>query len=114
MRQRRNNPRRGRRTAGTLEIRLTVDEAAAIRADAARWARHCAGRAEEARSVAQYGAMTHWTREYRRATMQCRILGDRIHSGGVAEPAATPEPDQPVTRIPARPGARVPSPEEAA
>lgn len=114
MRQRRGNPRRGRRAAGTLEIRLTVDEAAAIRADAARWARHCAGRAEEARAVAQYGAMTHWTREYRRATTQCRILGDRIRRVGLNVTSAQRQPDRTVARLPARPAAPVSSPEEAA
>jgi hypothetical protein len=63
----RGKRRMDRRVAGTLDGNLTVKEAMAIRADEARLAAQCANRAEHARALAQYGAMRHWTREYRRA-----------------------------------------------
>jgi hypothetical protein len=57
---------------------VTVDQAPAMRANQARLAAHYAQRAEEARAAGQYGAMRHWLHEYRRATMHCRLLGERI------------------------------------
>jgi hypothetical protein len=110
MRQRRGNPRRGRLAPERLEGSLTVDEAVAIRADEATWAKCCARRAEQARAVAQYGAMAHWTREYRRAATHCRMLGDRIRRVGVNVTAAQRQPDATVAHLPAP----ISSPEEAA
>jgi hypothetical protein len=78
MRQLRGHQRMGRRVAGILDGNLTVQEAREIRADEARLAAQCADRAEHARAIAKYGAMRHWILEYRHATMQCRVLGERI------------------------------------
>lgn len=104
----------GRRVAGTFDGNLTVQEAMAIRADEARLAAHCAKRAEQARAVAQYGAMRHWTQEYRRATTQCRVLGERIRrmSGGPQATGARHDPT--VASLTPRPSAGVPSAGEAA
>jgi hypothetical protein len=110
MRQRRGNSRPGRRAAGTLEGSLTAEEAVAIRADEARWAGHCARRAEQARADARYAAMTHWTREYRRAATRCRILGDRIRGVATDVPAPQRQPGRTVAHLPAP----ISSPEEAA
>jgi hypothetical protein len=114
MRQLRGNRRMGLRVADTLGGNLTVQEARAVRADEARLAAHCANRAEQARAVAQYGAMRHWTREYRRATTQCRALGERIRrvSGG---PQATGDPhESTVAPLKPRPTAGLRSAGEAA
>jgi hypothetical protein len=66
---------------------LTVEQASALRADQARLAAHYAERVEQARAAAQYGAMRHWLYAYRRASLQCRLLGELIH-GQRAEPPA--------------------------
>jgi hypothetical protein len=97
----------GLRVAGTLDADLTVQEARAVRADEARLAAHCANRAEQARAVAQYGAMRHWTQEYRRATTQCRVLGERIRrvsgdprqSGARHDPTVAPLRPQPTAAV---------------
>ena len=57
---------------------LTVEQAMAARADHARLAAHYADRVEQARAAGQYRSMWHWMHEYRRATMRCRLLGERI------------------------------------
>jgi hypothetical protein len=114
MRQLRGNRRMGRRVAGTLDGNLTVKEAMAIRADEARLAAHCANWAEQARAVAQYGAMWHWTREYRRATTQCRVLGERIRRVSGAPQATRARHDPPVAPLTPRPAAGIPSAGEAA
>lgn len=104
MRQLGGNRRMGRRVTGPLDGNLTVKEALAIRAGQARLAAHCANLAEQARAVAQYGAMRHWTREYRRATTQCRVLGERIRrvSGGPQATEARHDPTvAPLTPLPA-------------
>ena len=114
MRQLRGNRTMGQRVADALDGNLTVHEARAIRAEEARLAAHCANRAEQARAVAQYGAMRHWTQEYRRATTQCRVLGERIRrvSGG---PQATRAQDDPtVAALRPRPAAGLRSAGEAA
>ena len=98
----------GRRVAGTLDGHLTVREAMTIRADQAKLADHCADRAEQARAVAQYGAMRHWTSEYRRATTQCRVLGERSRRLSAARHDAT------VTHVTPRPDPGVRSAGEAA
>jgi hypothetical protein len=114
MRQLRGSRRMGLRVADTLDGGLTIQEARAVRADEARLAAHCANRAEKARAVAQYGAMRHWTQEYRRATMQCRVLGERIRrvSDGPQPTGARHEPT--VALLRPRPTARVRSAGEAA
>ena len=114
MRQLRGNRRMGQRGAGALDGNLTLQEARAIRAEEARLAAHCANRAEEARAVTQYGAMRHWTREYRRATTQCRVLGERIRrvSGGPRATEARHDPT--VAPLTPRPAAGVRSAGEAA
>ena len=104
MRQLRANRVMGRHVTGTLDGNLTVKEAMAIRAGQASLAADCANLAEQARAVAQYGAMRHWTREYRRATTQCRVLGERIRrvSGGPQATEARHDPTvAPLTPLPA-------------
>jgi hypothetical protein len=61
-----------------LEGDRTVDQALAMRDDQARLAERCAERVERARRAGRYGAMLRWTDEYRRAAMQCRVLGEQI------------------------------------
>jgi hypothetical protein len=114
MRQLRGNRTMGRRFAGALDGNLTVQEARAIRADEARLAAHCANRAEQARAVAQYGTMRHWTREYRRATTQCRVLGERIRRVSGAQQASGARHDPTVTALRPRPAAGLRSAGEAA
>jgi hypothetical protein len=64
--------------AGAGDGDVTVEQALAMRDDQARLAAQCAERAERARAANQYGSMRRWTQEYRRATMRCRLLGERI------------------------------------
>jgi hypothetical protein len=114
MRELRGNRRMGQRVTGTLDGNLILQEARAVRADEATLAAYCASRAEQARAVAQYGAMRHWTREYRRATTQCRVLGDRIRRAS-SGPPATGAPDDPtLAPLRRRPIAAVRSAGEAA
>jgi hypothetical protein len=114
MRQLRGNPRMRRRAAGALHGNLTVAEAVAIRSHEARLAARCANRAEQARDVGRYGAMRYWTQEYRRATMQCRLLGERIRGEAASPPATGVRGDITVARLTPRPVADVPSAGEAA
>jgi hypothetical protein len=102
------------RVVDAFDGHLTIDEAVAIRDDKARLAAHCADRAEQARAVAQYGAMRHWTYEYRRAAMQCRLLGERVRSAPSASPATGTRRDATVARLTPRPAAGIPSAGEAA
>ena len=105
MRQLRGNRRTGQRVAGALDRNLTVQEARAIRAEEARLAVHCANRAEQARAVAQYGAMRHWTQEYCRATTQCRVLGELIRRGSGGTQATRARHDPTVAALSPRPAA---------
>jgi alpha-beta hydrolase superfamily lysophospholipase len=57
---------------------MTVEQAVAMRNDHARRAEQYAARVEQARTSGHPAAMRHWTHEYRRATKQCRLLGERI------------------------------------
>jgi hypothetical protein len=66
---------------------LTVEQASALRADQARLAAHYAERVEQARAAGQYGTMRHWLRAYRRASSQCRLLGELIHGQRTEPPA---------------------------
>jgi hypothetical protein len=102
------------RAGGAFHGNLTVAEAAAIRFDEARLAAHCANCAEQARDVGRYGAMRYWTQEYRRATTQCRLLGERIRCESTGPPATRARGDITVARLTARPAADVPSTGEAA
>lgn len=114
MRQVRGNPRMRRRAAGAFHNNLTVTEAVATRADVARLAAHCANRAEQARDAARYGAMRYWTQEYRRAAMQCRLLGERIRGESAGPPATRVRGDISVARLSPRPAAGLPLAGEAA
>ena len=114
MRQVRGNPRMRRRAAGVFHSNLTVAEAVATRADVARLAAHCANRAEQARDEARYGATRYWTQEYRRAALQCRLLGERIRGESVGPPATRVRGDITVARLSPRPGAGLFSAGEAA
>lgn len=114
MRQLRGNPRMRGRVRDAFDGDLTIDEAVAIRGDKARLAAHCADRAEQARAVAQYGAMRHWTCEYGRAATQCRVLGERVRSAPSSSPATGTRHDPTVVRMTPRPGAGIPSAGEAA
>jgi hypothetical protein len=114
MRQVRGNPRMRRRAAGAFHSNLTVAEAVATRADVARLAAHCANRAEQARDAARYGAMRYWTQEYRRAAMQCRLLGERIRGESACPPATRVRGDITVARLSPRPAAGLRSAGEAA
>jgi hypothetical protein len=114
MRQLRGNRRMVRPVAGILDGNLSIQEAGAIRADEASLAAHCANRAEQARAVAQYGAMRHWTREYRRATTQCRVLGERIRHVSAGSQATEARHDPTVAPLRPRPTAAVRSAGEAA
>ena len=101
MRQLGGNRRTGPLGSGTVDGGLTVTEATAIWAEQARLAQHCAQRAEQARASEQYGAMRHWTREYRRATTQCRSLGEQIRRRSQGPPATECRRDEnvvPMTR----------------
>jgi hypothetical protein len=60
----------------------TVQQAVALRAEAVTLAAQSADRAERARAAAQYGLARYWLREYRRATSQCRRLGEQIRQEG--------------------------------
>jgi hypothetical protein len=102
------------RVVDAFDGNLTIDEAMAIRSDKARLAGHCAERAEQARAVAQYGAMRHWTYEYRRAAMQCRLLGERVRGAPAASSATGSRRDATVARLTPRPAAGMPPAGEAA
>jgi hypothetical protein len=93
---------------------VTVAEAVAMRGDHATLAAHYAGRAEQARAAGQYGAMRHWMHEYRRATRQCRLLGDRIRRVDADFAAGAAEGARVVVPLVPRPAADVPPAGEAA
>jgi hypothetical protein len=97
-----------------LEPDLTVDQALALRADQARLAGRCAERVERARMAGQYGAMRRWTEEYRRAAMQCRLLGDQIGRAHTGHERAWPGGAEVLAHLASRPGAQVPPPAKAA
>jgi hypothetical protein len=59
-------------------LRLTVEQARAMRAEQARLAAVCANRYTQARATARRGAALRWLREYRRCAARCRRLGERI------------------------------------
>jgi hypothetical protein len=57
---------------------VTIEQALAMRDDQARRAEQYADRVLQARTSGHWAAMRHWMHEYRRATEQCRLLGERI------------------------------------
>jgi hypothetical protein len=100
-----------------LDGDLTVDQALAMRADQARQAERCAERVERARRAGQYGAMRRWTEEYRRAAMQCRLLGEQIRrapTGPEQTGADGAGALAPLAPLAPRPGADVPPAGKAA
>jgi hypothetical protein len=78
MRQQRKNQTRICLAPVLNDGEVTVDQALAMREDQARRAERYADRVEQARTRGHWAAMRHWMQEYRRATKQCRLLGERI------------------------------------
>jgi hypothetical protein len=97
-----------------LEGDLTVDQALAMRADQARLAERCAERAERARRAGQYGGVRRWTEQYRRAAMQCRLLGEQIRRAPTGREPTWPRGDGVPAHLAPRPGAEVPPAGKAA
>jgi hypothetical protein len=93
---------------------LTVEQARVMRADQARLAALYADRVEQAQAAADCGAMAHWRHEYRRSASRCRLLGERIRTGGRHPPAQTSKRNPTVLRLARRPAADVPATGEAA
>jgi hypothetical protein len=93
---------------------LTVEQARVMRADQARSAALYADRVEQAQADAECGAMAHWIREYRRSTLSCRLLGERIRMQSRYSRAETAKRDPTVVRLAPRPVAGVPATGEAA
>ena len=93
---------------------LTVEQARIMRADQARLAALYADRVVQAQAAAECGAMAHWMHEYRRSTLRCRLLGERIRTEGCHSPAETAKRDPTVVRLAPRPAADVPATGEAA
>lgn len=93
---------------------LTVEQARVMRADQARSAALYADRVEQARADAECGAMAHWIREYRRSTLSCRLLGERIRTQSRHSQAETAKRDPTVVRLAPRPVAGVRTTGEAA
>jgi hypothetical protein len=83
----RQQPTEQRPVLPVHDEQLTVEQASVLRADQARLAAHYAERVEQARAAAQYGAMRHWLQAYRRASLQCRLLGEFIHGQRTEPPA---------------------------
>jgi alpha-beta hydrolase superfamily lysophospholipase len=80
MRQQRRNQTRLGLVPNLEDGEVTVEQALAMRNDQARRAAQYADRVEQARTCGRWAAMRHWMHEYRRATEQCRLLGERIRS----------------------------------
>jgi hypothetical protein len=93
---------------------LTIQQARVMRADQARLAALYADRVEQAQAAADCGAMAHWMHEYRRSTLRCRLLGERIRPEGCHSRAETAKRDPTVVRLAPRPVAGVPATGEAA
>jgi hypothetical protein len=93
---------------------LTVEQARVMRADQARLVALYADRVEQAQAAAECAAMAHWIHEYRRSTLRCRMLGERIRTEGRHLRALAAERDPTAVRLAPRPAADVPAPGEAA
>jgi hypothetical protein len=78
MRQERSNQTRLGLVPEVEDGEVTVEQALAMRDDQARRAEQYADRVEQARKSGHWAGMRHWMHEYRRATRQCRLLGERI------------------------------------
>jgi hypothetical protein len=97
-----------------LEGDRTVDQALAMRDDQARLAERCAERVERARRAGRYGAMLRWTDEYRRAAMQCRVLGEQIRRAPTGPDQAGAGGAGVLARLAPQPGADIPPTGKAA
>jgi hypothetical protein len=93
---------------------LTVEQARVMRADHARLAALYANRVEQVQAAAECGAMAHWRHEYRRSASRCRLLGERIRTGGCHSPAEPSKRNPTVLRVARRPAADVPATGKAA
>src|SRR5581483_8936155 len=102
MRSERRNERLPRPRLAVHDGDLTVDQVRAVRADQAMLAAHYADRVEQARAAGQFGLMRHWTRECRRAAMECRLLGEQIRRDRVGPTARARETDLTLARLPSR------------
>ncbi len=67
---------------------LTVEQARVMRANQARLASLYADRVEQAQAAAESRAVARWTHEYRRSTLTCRLLGERIRGERCESPPA--------------------------
>jgi hypothetical protein len=90
---------------------VTVEQALTMRDDQARRAEQYADRVEQAQASGRWAAMRHWMHEYRRASKQCRLLGERIRGERTAPQPAGPSG---VVRLAPRIAADMPPPGEAA
>jgi hypothetical protein len=86
----------------------------------ARRAERYADRVEQARTSGHWAAMRHWMHEYRRATKQCRLLGEWIRREGAGwaqtAPVGAPQSAEPpgVARLAPRVATDMPPAGEAA
>ena len=78
MQQQRRNHRRLGLVPDVEDGDVTVEQALAMRNYQAKRAEQYADRVERARASGHWAAMRHWMHEYRHATKQCRLLGERI------------------------------------
>jgi hypothetical protein len=90
-----------------------------MRDEQAKLAGHYADRVERAQAAGQYGVMRSWMLEYRRAAMQCRLLGERIRQEQNLPEQSLSEQTGPsgpsvVARLAPRPRADLPPAGEAA
>lgn len=120
----RQQQRRNQTTVGLVpdmeDGDVTVEQALAMRDDQARRAQQYADRVEQARTSGHWAAMRHWMHEYRRATKQCRLLGEwirgehpaRVRTAAADAPQITDRPG--VARLAPRVAADVHSAGEAA
>ena|SRR5438270_2124871 len=108
MRQQRTSQRTPRPRLTVRERDLTVEEARAMRDDQARLTAHFADRVERARAAGQYGPMRRWMQEYRRAALQCRLLGERIRREPGAPVQTAANRSSVLARLAPRPSADIP------
>jgi hypothetical protein len=101
MRQQRRNQTKLGLVPDLEDGEVTVEEALAMRDDQARRAAQYADRVEQARTCGHWAAVRHWMHEYRRATKECRLLGERIREERTAPARTAPVG---ATRIADRPG----------
>ncbi len=97
-----------------VEGDLPVEQACAMRADQARLAERCADRAERARRAGHHVAVRHWTREYQRAAIQCRLLGEQIRRAPTGPEQTGPLGAGVLAHLAPRSGAEVPPAGKAA